>query len=131
MTTVDMVNSPAHYGGKDCKYEAIKIIHDWCLGFSGGNALKYIIRAGRKGDRLEDLKKAYWYLCDALEIQEGCVESMPPGLSWQITVDEVVDFWFAEASTELKFAVHHIRHLEWREAGVVLATEIRRVSERS
>lgn len=32
------------------------------LNFCRGNAVKYIARAGRKGDELEDLKKARWYI---------------------------------------------------------------------
>lgn len=58
----EAVNHPAHYGGADNPYEAIKVIEAWALGFSLGNAVKYISRAGKKGDRLEDLKKARWYL---------------------------------------------------------------------
>lgn len=58
----DQVNHPAHYGGADNPYEAIKVIEAWGLGFSLGNAVKYICRAGRKGAALEDLKKARWYL---------------------------------------------------------------------
>lgn len=58
----DMVDHPAHYGGADNPYEAIKVIEAWNLGFCLGNAVKYISRAGKKGDVLEDLKKARWYL---------------------------------------------------------------------
>jgi hypothetical protein len=56
--TVDAekINHPAHYGG-DTAYEAIKVISAWGLGFSLGNAVKYICRAGKKGDALEDLKR--------------------------------------------------------------------------
>lgn len=59
----DRVDHPQHYGG-DTTYEAIKVINAWGLGFELGNAVKYICRAGRKdaGKRLEDLKKARWYL---------------------------------------------------------------------
>lgn len=57
----EKVNHPAHYGG-DTIYEAIKVIEAWQLGFCLGNAVKYICRAGKKGDALEDLKKAQWYL---------------------------------------------------------------------
>lgn len=57
------VDHPAHYGGAGNPYEAIKVIDAWCLGFSLGNAVKYIMRAGRKTpDALEDLRKARWYL---------------------------------------------------------------------
>lgn len=58
----EAVNHPPHYGGADNPYEAIKVIEAWGLGFSLGNAVKYIARAGKKDDRLEDLKKARWYL---------------------------------------------------------------------
>ena len=59
-----MVNHPNHYGGEDNIYEAIKVIDAWELGFSLGNTVKYISRAGKKnpGKELEDLKKAKWYL---------------------------------------------------------------------
>ena len=57
------VNHPAHYGGKDNPYEAIKVIEAWDLDFCLGNAVKYISRAGKKAaDTSEDLQKAVWYL---------------------------------------------------------------------
>jgi Protein of unknwon function (DUF3310) len=60
----DKVDHPAHYGGGDNPYEAIKVIEAWKLGFCLGNAIKYIARAGKKSPEtlLEDLKKARWYL---------------------------------------------------------------------
>lgn len=60
----ETVNHPAHYGGEDNPYEAIKVIEAWELGFCLGNTVKYIARAGKKVnvDALEDLKKACWYL---------------------------------------------------------------------
>jgi hypothetical protein len=64
----ETINHPAHYGG-DTPYEAIKVIKAWGLGFSLGNAVKYISRAGKKGGkdkRLEDLRKALWYLEDEI-----------------------------------------------------------------
>jgi hypothetical protein len=57
----DPVDNPAHY----CEgrtYMPIDVIEDWELGFNLGSCLKYIARAGRKGDALEDLKKARFYL---------------------------------------------------------------------
>lgn len=53
---------PSYYGGPDDPYEAIKVIDAWNLGFNLGNVVKYISRAGRKGDALEDLEKARTYL---------------------------------------------------------------------
>ena len=61
------VDHPAHYGGADSTYEAIKVIEAWELGFNLGNVIKYIIRAGKKGSKLEDLKKAQWYLNREIE----------------------------------------------------------------
>ena len=60
-----MVNHPDHYQfGKDNEYEAIKVIDAWDLGFSLGNTVKYISRAGKKDPtkKVEDLKKALFYL---------------------------------------------------------------------
>lgn len=58
----EAVNHPAHYGGADNPYEAIKVIEAWGLGFCLGNTVKYIARAGKKGATVQDLKKARWYL---------------------------------------------------------------------
>lgn len=58
----EAVEHPAHYGGADNPYEAIKVIEAWRLGFCLGNVVKYIARAGKKGSLVEDLKKARWYL---------------------------------------------------------------------
>jgi hypothetical protein len=61
------VDHPTHYGGADNTYEAIKVIEAWELGFNLGNVIKYISRAGKKGSRLDDLKKAQWYLTREIE----------------------------------------------------------------
>ena len=65
----EMVNHPSHYGGADNPYEAIKVIEAWEADFNIGTTLKYLCRCGKKtigGSaeemRLEDLKKARWYL---------------------------------------------------------------------
>jgi len=58
----EMVDHPHHYGGEDNQYEAIKVIEAWELGFNLGNTLKYISRAGKKINTLEDLEKASWYI---------------------------------------------------------------------
>jgi hypothetical protein len=62
MRVSEPVNHPAHYGGADNPYEAIKVIEAWALNFNLGNTAKYISRAGKKDDILQDLKKARWYL---------------------------------------------------------------------
>jgi hypothetical protein len=67
---VEQVNHPNHYGGEDNPYEAIKVIDAWDLGFSLGNTVKYISRAGKKDKELQDLKKALWYLQHHIETLE-------------------------------------------------------------
>lgn len=61
---MDNVNHPAHYGGADNAYEAIKVIEAWNLDFCLGNVIKYISRAGKKegNSLIQDLEKAKWYL---------------------------------------------------------------------
>ena len=57
----DSINHPAHYiDGRD--HEPIDVIEDWQLGYCLGQVIKYVSRAGRKGDALEDLRKAEFYL---------------------------------------------------------------------
>jgi len=57
---IDPVNNPAHYvtGG----IETIDFIEAKKLGYNLGNVVKYIARADHKGNKLEDLRKAQWYL---------------------------------------------------------------------
>lgn len=58
----DLVNHPPHYTSHPSGVECIAITEHY--GFSLGNAIKYIWRAGLKSGTspLEDLKKAQWYL---------------------------------------------------------------------
>lgn len=69
----DKVNHPQHYGGKDNPYETIKVIEAWGLdkNFNLGNAVKYISRADKKDNNVEDLKKARWYLDREIAKLEG------------------------------------------------------------
>jgi len=56
----NMVDHPKHYQGKN--FEVIDIINDYSLNFELGNAIKYILRADKKGNKKQDLEKAIWYL---------------------------------------------------------------------
>ena len=56
----DAVNHPPHYTRG--KIEVIDFIEDQQLPYHLGNVIKYVARAGYKGNKLEDLKKARWYL---------------------------------------------------------------------
>ena len=60
----EKIDHPPHYGGAENPYEAIKIIEHYGLGFNLGNALKYILRAGKKSSESEvtDIGKAKWYI---------------------------------------------------------------------
>lgn len=61
----DPVNHPEHYkvGG----IETIDFIEAKALSYHLGNAVKYITRADHKGNRLQDLQKAKWYIDRAIE----------------------------------------------------------------
>ena len=58
MTEHDPVNHPSHY--TQYQNEVIELTEqlDFCL----GNAVKYILRAPFKGNEIQDLEKARWYL---------------------------------------------------------------------
>ena len=61
----ERVNNPPHYNTG--RIEVIEVIEDWGLGFNMGNAVKYIARADHKGNAIEDLRKAAWYIQRELE----------------------------------------------------------------
>lgn len=68
----DNVKHPSHYV-EGRKFEPKDVIRDWGLNFNLGNAVKYIARAGRKVDLVEDLKKAQQYIqfeIDAIEEEQ-------------------------------------------------------------
>jgi hypothetical protein len=69
--TKEAVNHPSHYGaGQDDSYETIKVIDAWNLDFCLGNAVKYLSRAGKKDNVVQDLKKAIWYINHEIELLE-------------------------------------------------------------
>jgi hypothetical protein len=60
-----MVNSPPHYrdgGIETIDYIRAKLTPEELAGYLKGNALKYLSRAGKKGDAAEDYQKAAWYI---------------------------------------------------------------------
>lgn len=89
---MEKVNHPEHYAGNGCPCECIEVIHyvtkdvEPITAFSIGNAIKYLWRLGKKEPDenmgqtmdekiLEDLKKASWYLDDAIEMMTLKIES--------------------------------------------------------
>jgi hypothetical protein len=77
----DMVNHPPHYtsGGIEViDYMEAKMTPEQFKGYLIGQVLKYMSRAGKKQDELEDYKKAQWYLTKLIGFaisSEASVES--------------------------------------------------------
>jgi len=74
-----MRSTQLHYEtGKN--YDIIDVCKDYDLNFNRGNVMKYLARAGKKQDELQDLRKALDYLqreiahleeVQKMEIEEG------------------------------------------------------------
>lgn len=58
------VNHPKHYNTNPSGIECIEVVRH--MNFNKGNAIKYVWRAGGKGNEIEDLQKAIWYLNDEI-----------------------------------------------------------------
>jgi len=54
------INHPLHYCAHPSQVECIRVTGD--MSFCVGNAFKYLYRCSEKGNTLEDLKKALWYI---------------------------------------------------------------------
>lgn len=73
----DPVNHPPHYNSHPSGIECIEITEHY--NFCVGNAIKYLWRAGLKGDgdsakHAEDLRKAIWYLQRELKRVENLAD---------------------------------------------------------
>lgn len=69
----ETVDHPPHYNSHPSGVECIDIVEHF--GFNVGNAIKYLWRAGLKGDAIEDLKKAAWYCQREIERREASTKS--------------------------------------------------------
>lgn len=67
-----LIHKAKHYNTG--KIEVIEAIEDWGLGFKEGNVIKYVARAKHKGNELQDLKKAQWYLNRAISQLESNIQ---------------------------------------------------------
>lgn len=94
--THDPVNNPSHYA-EGRQYEPIAVIEDWQLNYRLGNAVKYISRAGRKNNAIEDLRKAVWYIEREIESLEGA--RSPYSVSYQDVLEDAA--YEAENGNEL------------------------------
>lgn len=69
----DNVNHPKHYVANGI--ETIDVIEAWlspeeARGYLLGNVVKYVSRRAKKGEELEDLRKARWYIARAIATME-------------------------------------------------------------
>lgn len=60
--------NPTYYQGS---IQPIDLIDEFQLNFSRGCVIKYVVRAGKKNNELEDLMKAKWYLEREIERVQG------------------------------------------------------------
>lgn len=68
----NQVDSPSHYtfgGIETIDYMQAKMSEDEFFGYLKGNIIKYISRSKHKGNELDDLKKAQWYLNKLIKIK--------------------------------------------------------------
>ena len=90
----DAIHKPDHYCFS--KYEPRKVIHAWGLNFNLGSAIKYIVRAGRKDDIVQDLEKAREFIAFEIEeIKEARAEAEKPKRAG-INISELVGMPIAE-----------------------------------
>ncbi len=74
-TTPDLIHHPSHYCYSE--YEPKDVIRAWGLNFNLGSAVKYIARAGRKDDIIQELNKAKQFIefeIEAIEKERGLSE---------------------------------------------------------
>ncbi len=75
----DPVNKPSHYNAGEVEtIDGIRAaLGEGFADYCRGNVLKYVWRCGKKGDGVEDLKKAATYLQWAIEAMEGNCPVIP------------------------------------------------------
>lgn len=64
----EWVNHPTHYQSKN-GMEVIDVIDNFELNFNLGNAVKYILRCGKKDNDIQELNKAIWYINHEIELR--------------------------------------------------------------
>jgi Protein of unknwon function (DUF3310) len=101
--------------------EAIEICEE--LGFNIGNATKYVWRAGQKGDRVEDLRKAEWYFARAIARREVVgYQSATQSLRVLPLLDRVIDA--SESGSVLAAVLDCIRQNDLYGAQAIVGTAI-------
>jgi len=95
MVKNDTVNHPSHYTFGNI--EVIDVIEDWKLGYHLGNVIKYVARCEHKQKKLEDLKKARWYLKRFLD--KKVVNHVSPFCT--LNSERVLEDWNLRGSLEI------------------------------
>ena len=103
------IERPPHYTYS--AIEPISVIESWGLGFHLGCVVKYLCRAGRKEDRLLDLRKAEWYLSRYLDHLEQ--EQTPLCDEDEEDLESICDFCAGSGISRFSnrpddFGPHHI-----------------------
>lgn len=65
---------PKHYKAHPSGIECIEVVEHF--GFNVGNAIKYLWRCGLKGDEIEDLQKAAWYIAREIKRRQGATPNV-------------------------------------------------------
>lgn len=73
----DPVNHPSHYTSHPSGVECITVTEH--MSFNLGNAVKYIWRAGDKGNLIQDLQKAVWYINREIALRSPYKPTEKPG----------------------------------------------------
>ena len=107
----DNVNHPKHYADTELRFvkpECIMFTRN--LPFCTGNAVKYVWRAGHKGNWQEDLAKARWYLNNATvhEMQNHPDMARLNVLLNMIDYDNIKNEWFIKLKLISAILVNNI-----------------------
>ena len=94
------IDHPSHY--TQYPVECIEITRH--LPFALGNAVKYVWRCNDKGNRLQDLQKAMWYLQDYQKTGSASARSMHR-TRWNDVWEKVVSCQFEPPITQLFFNI--------------------------
>ena len=73
----DPVNHPAHYTAHPSGVECIQITEH--MGFCLGSAIKYLWRADLKGNAIQDLEKARWYIDREIQLRTVAQKPLADG----------------------------------------------------
>ncbi len=109
--TDEKIDHPRHYNAHASGVEAITLCEH--LGFNLGNAAKYLWREGEKGNALDDLRKAQWYLRREVErVRNGNGPALHPVQTLH-ALAAVNDFVTAEPQPWKREAIVAIAAAAW------------------